>query len=145
MEIPIKSGVSCWRTALIKMVSVHVGVNIICNIDVAGGRGLNTVLFSNHICMEGELPFGGGSPLDCNSSSRFFLSYWWPWSICQVSMLHPNVMFSHPILSLFPSFSFPDDPTDLWRKGTPFEAMTGHTTPSSESILAEVFWGFPQL
>ena len=55
----------------------------------------------------------------------------------------------HPVLSLIPSFSLPDvlcDPTDLiWRKGTPFEAMTGPTAPSSDGLLAEVFWGFPQL
>ena len=32
------------------------------------------------------------------------------------------------------------DPTDLiWRKGTPFEAMTGHTAPSSYGLLAKVF------
>ena len=38
------------------------------------------------------------------------------------------------------------DLTDLiWRKGTPFEAMTGRTIPSSDGLLAEVFWGFPQL
>ena len=38
------------------------------------------------------------------------------------------------------------DRTDLiWRKGTPFEAMTGRTAPSSDGLLAEVFWGFPQL
>ena len=30
-------------------------------------------------------------------------------------------------------------------KGTPFEAMTGRTAPSSYGLLAEVFWGFPQL
>ena len=45
--------------------------------------------------------------------------------------------------------SLPDvlcDPTDLiWRKGTPFEAMTGRTAPSSDGLLAEVFWGFPRL
>ena len=45
--------------------------------------------------------------------------------------------------------SLPDvlcNPTYLiWRKGTPFEAMTGHTAPSSDGLLAEVFWGFPQL
>ena len=50
---------------------------------------------------------------------------------------------------MFPFFSLPDvlcDPTDLiWRKGTPFEAMTGHTAPSSDGLLAEVFWGFPEL
>ena len=54
-----------------------------------------------------------------------------------------------PILSFFPSFSPLDvlcDPTDLiWRKGTPFEAMTGRTVPSSDGLLTEVFWGFPQL
>ena len=53
------------------------------------------------------------------------------------------------VLSLFPSFSLPDvlcDPTDLiWRKGTPFEAMTDCTAPSSDGLLAEVFWGFPRL
>ena len=38
------------------------------------------------------------------------------------------------------------DPTDLiWRKGTPFEVMTGRTAPSSDGLLAEVFWGFPRL
>ena len=48
----------------------------------------------------------------------------------------------------FPSFSLPDvlyDFTDLiWRKWTPFEAMTGRTTPS-DGLLAEGFWGFPRL
>ena len=43
----------------------------------------------------------------------------------------------------FPSFFHPDmlcDPTDLiWRKATPFEAMTGHIVPSSDGLLAEVF------
>ena len=41
------------------------------------------------------------------------------------------------------SFLLPDmlrDPTDLtWRKGSPFEAMTGRTIPSSDGLLAEVF------
>ena len=41
---------------------------------------------------------------------------------------------------LIPSFSLPDvlyDPTDLiWRKGTPSEAMTGRTAPSSDGLLA---------
>ena len=50
-----------------------------------------------------------------------------------------------PHLFLFPSFSLPDVlcyPTDLiWRKGTPFEAMTGRTAPSSDDLLAEVFFG----
>ena len=44
-------------------------------------------------------------------------------------------------ISLIPSFSLPNvlcDPTDLiWRKGTPFEAMTGRTPPSSDGLLAE--------
>ena len=36
--------------------------------------------------------------------------------------------------------------TDLiWRKVTPFKAMTGRTAPSSDGLLAEVFWGFPRL
>ena len=43
----------------------------------------------------------------------------------------------------FPSFSLPDvlcDPTDIiWRKGTPFEVMTGRTVPSSDGLLAGVF------
>ena len=30
----------------------------------------------------------------------------------------------------------------LWWEGTPFEAMTGCTAPSSDGLLAEVFWGF---
>ena len=54
-----------------------------------------------------------------------------------------------PVLSLIPSFSLPDvlcEPTDLiWRKGTPFEAMTGRTASSSDGLLAEVFWEFPRL
>ena len=57
--------------------------------------------------------------------------------------------WSSSTFSLFPSFSLPDtlcDPTDLiWRKGTIFEGMTGRTAPSSDSLLAEVFWGFSQL
>ena len=48
----------------------------------------------------------------------------------------------------FPSFSIADvlcDPSDLiWKEGTPFEAMTGRTAPSSNCFLAEVFRGFPQ-
>ena len=47
----------------------------------------------------------------------------------------------------FPSFSLPDmlsNPTDVtWREGTPFEAMTGHTS-SSDGLLAEVFRDFLQ-
>ena len=43
----------------------------------------------------------------------------------------------------FPSFSLPDVPCDrtdlIWRKGTPFEVMTGCTAPSSDNLLAEVF------
>ena len=42
-----------------------------------------------------------------------------------------------------PSFSYPDvlrDITDhISREGTPFEAITGHTAPSSDGFLAEVF------
>ena len=38
-----------------------------------------------------------------------------------------------------PSFSLPDvlcGPTDLiWMKGTPFEAMTGRTAPSSDTLI----------
>ena len=48
-------------------------------------------------------------------------------------------------LSLIPSFSLPDvicDLTDIkWKKGTPFEAMNGRTTPSSDDVLAGVFLG----
>ena len=63
--------------------------------------------------------------------------------------LNEKLGITHSVLSLIPSFSLPDvlrDPTDLiWRKGTPFEAMTGRTAPSSNGLLAEIFWGFPQL
>ena len=59
-----------------------------------------------------------------------------------------NTILPNPVLPLFPSFSLPDvlcDPSDLiWRKGIPFEAMTGRTAASSDGILAEVFQGFPQ-
>ena len=55
----------------------------------------------------------------------------------------------NPVFSLFPSFSLPDvlcDPNDLIsRIGAPFEAMAACTAPSSDGLLAEVFWGFPQL
>ena len=35
------------------------------------------------------------------------------------------------------------DPIDLmWRKGTPFEAMTGCKAPSSDGLLAEGYLGF---
>ena len=56
----------------------------------------------------------------------------------------------HPILSLFLSASslldVLCDPTDLiWRKGTPFEAMTGRISTSSNTLLAEVSLSFPQL
>ena len=64
----------------------------------------------------------------------YSLFSWWVFSIFSI---------------LFPSFSLPDvlcDPTDLiWREGTPFEAITGLTAPSSDGLLAEVYWGFPQL
>ena len=50
------------------------------------------------------------------------------WSITFFKM--PN----DPVLSLFPPVSLPNvmcDHTDLiWRKRTPFEAMTGRTAPS---------------
>ena len=56
---------------------------------------------------------------------------------------------NYPVLSLIPSFSLSDvlcDPTDLiWRKGTPFKGMTGRKAPTSDGLLAEVFWGFPRL
>jgi hypothetical protein len=49
----------------------------------------------------------------------------------------------------FPSISLPDLLCDLsnhiWRNGTPFEAITGRIVPSSDVLLAEVSWDFPQL
>ena len=66
------------------------------------------------------------------------------------NQLHDEEILSYlyPVLSLFPSLSLPDvlyDPTDLiWRKGTPFE-MIGRTVPSSDGLLYDVFWSFPQL
>ena len=52
---------------------------------------------------------------------------------------------SSPVLSLFLSFSLPVgfcDPNDLiWRKGTPFEAITGRKAPSSDGLLPG-FLGF---
>ena len=54
-----------------------------------------------------------------------------------------------PVFSLIPSISLPDvqcAPSDLiWRKGTLFEAMTGRSATLSDGLLAEVFWGVPQL
>ena len=44
----------------------------------------------------------------------------------------------YPVPSLFPSISLPDVQCDLndlvWRKVTPFEAMTGRTAPSSDGL-----------
>ena len=58
-------------------------------------------------------------------------------------------LVSYPTFSFFPSFSLPDvlcDSTDLiWREGTTFGAITGRTVPSSDGLLAKVFWGFLQL
>ena len=54
-----------------------------------------------------------------------------------------------PVPSLIPSFFLSDVlcySTDLiWRKGTPFEAMTRRSVPSSDGRLAEVFMGFRRL
>ena len=64
---------------------------------------------------------------------------------------HIALIATRPFLNSFllPYFSLADvlcDPTDVnWRKETPFEAMTGHTAPSSDGPLAEVFCSFPQL
>ena len=72
-----------------------------------------------------------------------FIAAFYGCVLCQSSS-----MTVYPVLSLLPSFSLPDvlcDPTDLiWMKGTPFEAMTGRTVPSSDGLLAEGFWGFPR-
>ena len=44
-----------------------------------------------------------------------------------------------PVLSFF-LHDVLCDPTDfIWRKMTPFTAMTGRTDPSSDGLLAEVF------
>ena len=54
-----------------------------------------------------------------------------------------DVLTLGPIPSFFSSFSLPDmlwNLTNLiWRKGTPFEAMTGHIAPSSDDHSG----GFP--
>ena len=86
-----------------------------------------------------------------------------------VRNLLSSVQSSHRVLQLLPSFLpkrpkssnltssmlyFPSfyhfdvlcDPTDLlWKKGSPFKAMTDLTAPLSDGVLVEVFWGFPQL
>ena len=56
------------------------------------------------------------------------------------------LIYTYLILSFFPSF-LPSTflmccvilLTPIWIKGTPFEAMTGHTASSSDGLLAEVF------
>ena len=57
--------------------------------------------------------------------------------------------FSCLVLSFFPFFSLSDvlcGPTDLiWSNGTSCKVMTGRTAASSDCLLAEVFWCFPQL
>ena len=47
---------------------------------------------------------------------------------------------TQPVLSLFLPSDVLCDPTDLiWKKETPFEALTALTGPSSNGLLAEVF------
>ena len=57
------------------------------------------------------------------------------------------MIFIDPVLFFFPTSFLPDvlcDATDLiWRQGTSFEVMTGRQT-SSDGLLTEVFWSFPQ-
>ena len=87
-------------------------------------------------------------PWILSTAMKFKLAYY-------LLMFHDNLniirtaLWPYPILSFFPSFSFSDvlcDPIDLiWRKGTPIEAMTGRTAPSSHGLLAEVLWGLPRL
>jgi len=59
-------------------------------------------------------------------------------SVCKDSITTPSLPYFHPS-------PFPDvlcNPSDLiWRN----EAITGRTGPSSDDLLTEVFWSFPQL
>ena len=66
----------------------------------------------------------------------------------KILLIHFCSFYGDNIQYVFPKIAlrktpFPDvlcDPTDLiWRKGTPFEAITGPTAPSPEGLLAEVF------
>ena len=72
------------------------------------------------------------------AKSFFFFSGRSPW----LQRQQIGFFRSYSFLSLFPSFSLPAvlcDPTDLiWRKGTPFKAMTGCTASLSDCLLAEV-------
>ena len=61
-------------------------------------------------------------------------------SKCRIEGISVTKSILHPFLLSF--LPLPDvlcDPTYLiWRKGTPFEAMTGLTAPSSDGLLAKV-------
>jgi hypothetical protein len=63
-------------------------------------------------------------------------------------MIHPDPETHPPVLSFFPSFSLPDvlcDATDFIRRdGTALEGMTSRKA-LIDGLVAEVFWGFPQL
>ena len=69
-------------------------------------------------------------------------------SVCILYMYLVINASTNPTLPFLVSFFLPDvlcDPTYLiWRKGTPFEAMTVRTALSSEVLIAEIFRGFPQ-
>ena len=107
----------------------------------------DTTLAKSGLWLETRTGAGGTATITENFFGRS------PWLHGQqVCRIPGNLIASHhfhSILSLIPSFSLPDvlcDPTDLiWKKGTSFEAMTGRTAPSSDGLLAEVFWGFPRL
>ena len=64
-------------------------------------------------------------------------------SKCRIEGISVTKSILHPFLLSF--LPLPDvlcDPTYLiWRHGTPFEAMTGRTAPSSDGLLAQVFLG----
>ena len=65
-----------------------------------------------------------------------------------ISLIISSLLQTHTDVRIFKFeiYNKSISPTDLiWRKGTPFEAMIGRTAPSSDGLLAEVFWGFPRL
>ena len=60
------------------------------------------------------------------------------------SLAIQSISFPHVLPFFLPNMLC--DPTDLIRrKGIPLEAMTGRRAPSSDCLLAEVFWDFPRL
>ena len=114
---------------------------------------INNIIFDGcllvfNICLNFELSIQSKA-LSKSVKAICIPSFFSPYLFNSFPQPLPIYIWLLPVLSLFSSFSLPDelcDPTDsIWKKGTSFEAITGRTAPSSDCFLAEVFLGFPQV